>query len=50
MPPAAPAFDHFTPADWLLRHPQALAVDSPSVAGALGAFESVFVAINALTK
>ena len=34
----------------LLRHPQALAVNSPSVDVALGAFEKVFVAINALTK
>ncbi|MFM7848646.1 MAG: ATP-dependent nuclease [Rubrivivax sp.] len=50
MPPEAPAFDHFTPADWLLQHPQALAVNSPSVDVALGAFEKVFVAINALTK
>lgn len=50
MPPDAPTFDHFTPADWLLRHPQTLAGDIPSVASALGAFEKTFLAINALTR
>jgi predicted ATP-dependent endonuclease of OLD family len=50
MPSAAPAFDHFTPADWLLRNPQALAGSSPGIASALEAFERAFVAVNALVK
>lgn len=50
MPSEIREFDHFSPAAWLLRNPQVLSGDSSVVVDALGMFENVFVAINALTK
>ena len=50
MPPQAPEFDHYTPADWLLRHPEVLNGDAPSVLDSLARFEMAFGAINALVK
>ena len=50
MPPQSPEFDHYTPADWLLRHPDVLNGDAPHLLESLAAFETVFGAINPLVK
>jgi energy-coupling factor transporter ATP-binding protein EcfA2 len=50
LPPAAPEFDHFTPADWLFTHPDLLAGDSPEVVETLERAERVITALNKLFK
>lgn len=43
-----PEFDHFTPADWLLRNPTCLDSDDKEITDSLEKFEKSFVALNAL--
>lgn len=50
MPPASPEFDHFTPAAWLLRHPECLENDTPGVLATLEASEKVIKTFNGLLK
>lgn len=50
MPPEIPAFDHFTPAEWLLRHPGILEGDDPQVLQTIGTCERVFSTLNGLLK
>ena len=45
MPPDVPEFDHFHPADWLIRNPSFL-VDSPELDETLDRFEQAFKLIN----
>ena len=47
-PNEVPEFDHFTPADWLLRHPSILEGDSAKITKTLERFEEVFKKVNAL--
>ncbi|BAW79549.1 hypothetical conserved protein [Candidatus Nitrosoglobus terrae] len=46
LPPDAPSFNHFIPANWLLRNPECLQQDDLAVAEALDRFEKLFKAIN----
>jgi predicted ATP-dependent endonuclease of OLD family len=46
LPPDAPEFDHFTPADWLFRNPQVLDAKSPEVTETLARAERVVTALN----
>jgi hypothetical protein len=48
LPPELPEFDHFTPAEWLFRNPQALDQDTPDVNTTLDQAEKVIVALNML--
>lgn len=48
MPEGIPEFDHFTPSDWLIRHPEILEGDSEQIISTLKTAEEVFKAINAL--
>lgn len=48
LPPGAPEFDHFTPADLLFRHPELLDGDAPEVAETLARAEKVLAALNRL--
>jgi predicted ATP-dependent endonuclease of OLD family len=48
LSPAAPEFDHYTPAAWLQRHPDRLDGDSPHVRALLDRAETLFAAINAM--
>lgn len=50
MPPGIPEFDHFTPADWLLRHPDLLGGDSQEVLQTLERCEKMFSTLNGLLK
>lgn len=47
LPPSTPEFDHFSPADWLIRNPGFLDGDGPGVAATLDNAEKVIKAINA---
>lgn len=46
LPPDFPEFNHYLPAEWLLRHPEFLDGDEPAVAQSLDKFESVFKELN----
>ena len=46
LPPDTPEFDHFTPADWLIRNPAVLDAKTPSVEATLESAEKVIRAIN----
>jgi hypothetical protein len=46
MPPEAPEFNHFVPAEFVLRNPELLDKAEKSVEQTLASFEKVFVAIN----
>ncbi len=48
LPPDAPEFDHFTPADYLFRHPELLEGDAPEVTETLARGEKVLSALNKL--
>jgi len=48
LPPELPEFNHFTPAEWLFRSPQALDQDMPEVNETLVQAEKVIVALNKL--
>lgn len=48
LPASAPDFGHFVPADWILRHPELLDSDEPSVETTLDRFEQLFTALNEL--
>jgi hypothetical protein len=48
MPPELPVFSHYTPADWLLRHPDVLSDDSEAVDQTLAVAEEIFGTFNAL--
>jgi hypothetical protein len=48
LPPGTPEFDHFTPADWLFRHPELLDGDVVEVAETLARAEKVLSALNKL--
>lgn len=48
LPPGSPEFDHYTPASWLIEHPDALKGNDPHVTAALDRFETMFKAFNAL--
>lgn len=50
MPPEAPVFDHFTPAEWLLRHPDLLEGEGPEVLQTLETCEKIFNTFNGLLK
>lgn len=50
MPPEAPEFDHFAPADWLLRHPDVLSGESKEIQETLDRCEKVFSTMNGLLK
>lgn len=45
---SAPDFDHFAPADWILRNPGVLSEDTEVVNEALERFEKLFQALNPL--
>jgi hypothetical protein len=47
LPPAAPEFDHFAPASFLIENPGALEA-LPGAADALDRFEKLFADLNAL--
>jgi Overcoming lysogenization defect protein-like, TOPRIM domain len=46
LPPEAPEFDHFTPAEWLFRNPNLLDGDAPDIAQTIERAERVISAIN----
>lgn len=46
LPPDAPEFDHFTPADWLVRNPAILDAKDPEVEKTLDKAEAVVKAVN----
>jgi len=46
LPPEAPLFDHFTPADWLIRNPAVLDSEEEAVKETLAMFEKVFETYN----
>ena len=46
LPPDTPEFDHFTPADWLIRNPAILDGNTPVIETALDNAEKVIRAIN----
>lgn len=48
LPEPTPLFSHFTPASWLLVHPETLAGDSESVLKTLERAETLFKALNGL--
>ena len=48
MPATIPEFDHFTPASWLIRHPQALDAATDQINQTLARAEAVFVTLNKL--
>ena len=48
LPPGAPEFDHFTPADWLFRNPGVLDQNIPEVNQTLDYAEKVITALNRL--
>jgi energy-coupling factor transporter ATP-binding protein EcfA2 len=48
LPPEAPEFDHFTPADWLFQHPGLLDGDAPEVTETLERADKVITALNSL--
>lgn len=50
MPPATPEFDHFTPADWLIRNPGYLDADDPDIVATLDRAEKIIEAINKVLK
>lgn len=47
MPESIPTYDHFTPADWLIRNPSALDDSKGGVAATLDRAEVLFKAVNA---
>lgn len=48
LPPEAPAFDHFRPAEWIFMHPEVLDKKSKEVEETLERAEVVLKALNAL--
>lgn len=48
VPSGAPAFSHYTPADWLLRNPEVLSSQSDAVDRTLAVAEQIFQTFNAL--
>jgi len=48
LPPGAPEFDHFTPAEWLFRNPGVLDQNTPEVNETLDRAEKVIAALNKL--
>ena len=50
MPSSVDEFDHFAPAAWLIRNPQALDGDTEAVHATLDRAEVIFKAFNALLK
>ncbi len=50
LPPEAPEFDHFTPADWLIRNPNGLDGDAAEVTETLERAERVIAAVNKLLR
>lgn len=48
LPPDHPEFDHFRPADWLIRNPTTLDPDEKSVNETLTRAEIIFTALNKL--
>jgi len=46
LPPTAPEFDHYTPADWLIRNPGVLDQDKKDVNDTLDHAERVIAAVN----
>ena len=48
MPVAIPTFDHYTPADWLIRNPDVLSEESEQIERSLAVAESVFNTFNGL--
>lgn len=48
LPTTIPEFDHFTPADWLLRNPSILDGDDPDINTTLGRAEAIFALFNGL--
>src|SRR5207247_1987874 len=48
LPPGAPEFDHFTPADWLFRNSGVLDQNTPEVNETLDRAEKVITALNKL--
>lgn len=50
MPPETPEFDHFTPADWLLRHPDVFSGENKETQDTLDRCEKVFSTLNGLLK
>lgn len=48
MTPNAPQFDHFSPAEWLLKHPELLENNTPEVETTLNNFAAVIEKFNPL--
>jgi predicted ATPase len=48
LPGSTPAFDHFSPASWLIQHPEAWDIDATESAETLKRFEDLFEALNVL--
>lgn len=48
MPESVAEFDHFAPANWLLKNPSILDKNTPAISTTLDRFEAVFKAFNSL--
>jgi predicted ATP-dependent endonuclease of OLD family len=48
LPPNAPEFDHYGPAEWLIENPKELRGPSAAVTAALARFEELFKRLNVL--
>jgi len=48
LPPDTPEFDHFTPCNWLFRHPELLEGDAPEVIETLDRAAAVISTVNKL--
>ncbi|MGE4481602.1 hypothetical protein [Acidocella sp.] len=46
LPADIPEFNHYLPAEWLLRHPELLDAQEPMVDESLNRFEAVFKELN----
>jgi len=50
LPPKAPEFDHYTPAEWLFKHPDLLTGNSAEVVETMTRAEAVIKALSGLLK
>ncbi len=50
LPDEIPTFDHFTPSNWLIQHPDTLSGTSEDAKGTLARFEKLFETFNGLLE
>jgi hypothetical protein len=50
MPEPSPTYDHFTPAAWLIRNPQALDGIATAIETTLGRAEKLFETLNGVLR